>query len=203
MLVEHLGRRPCIHESAYIAPTAVACGDVTIGENCRILFGAVVVAEGGPVVIGSDCIIMEHAVVRGSGRHPVTLGHHVVVGPHCYLTGCTLEDDVFIATRSTIFNGAHVGARAEVRIGGLVHLKTTLPADAVVPIGWIAVGDPAEILPPNDHERIWAIQERLDLPGTIFGLERAPEGETILPELTRRWGRALGRHGPDVILGEG
>lgn len=201
MLLEHLGKRPDIHESAYVAPTAVVCGDVTIGENCRILFGAVLVAEGGPVVVGHDCIIMEHAVVRGSGRHAVTLGHHVVVGPHCYLTGCTLEDDVFIATRSTIFNGAHVGTRAEVRIGGLVHLKTTLPPDAVVPIGWIAVGDPAKILPPKDHDRIWTIQEPLDLPGTIFGLKRAPEGETIMPELTQRWGSALGRHKSDVILG--
>ncbi len=203
MLVEHLGKRPRVHESAYVAPTAVVCGDVTIGENCRILFGAVLVAEGGPVVVGDDCIIMEYAVVRGSRPHPVTLGNHLVVGPHCYLTGCTLEANVFIATGATIFNGAHVGTRAEVRIGGLVHLKTTLPADAVVPIGWIAVGDPAEILPPKDHERIWAIQEPLDLPGTIFGLERAPVGETIMPEMTRRWGRALGKHKSDVILDEG
>ncbi|NIN66578.1 MAG: gamma carbonic anhydrase family protein [Anaerolineae bacterium] len=203
MLLEHLSKSPRVHESAYIAPTAVVCGDVTVGENCRILFGAVLVAEGGPVVIGDDCIIMEYAVVRGSRPHPVTLGNHVVVGPHCYLTGCALEDNVFIATGATIFNGAHVGTRAEVRIGGLVHLKTTLPADAVVPIGWIAVGDPAEILPPEDHERIWAIQEPLDLPRTIFGLERAPEGETIMPEMTRRWGRALGKHKSDVILDEG
>lgn len=203
MLLEHLGKRPNIHESAYVAPTAVVCGDVTVGEHCRILFGAVLAAEGGSVVVGHHCIIMEHAVVRGSGRHAVTIGNHVVVGPHCYLTGCTLEDHVFIATGATIFNGARVGTRAEVRIGGLVHLKTALPPDAVVPIGWIAVGDPAKILPPKDHESIWAIQEPLDLPGTIFGLKRAPEGETIMPELTQRWGRALGRHKSDVILGEG
>jgi len=186
MLLEHLGKRPTIHESAYVAPTAVMCGDVTVGENSHVLFGAVLVAEGGPVVVGHDCIIMEYAVVRGSRPHPTTLGNHLVVGPHTYLTGCTLEDHVFIATGATIFNGAHLGTRAEVRIGGLVHLETTLPADAVVPIGWIAIGDPAEILPPKDHERIWAIQEPLDFPRTIFGLEPAPEGETIMPELTRR-----------------
>jgi len=53
MLIEHRGIQPRIHESAYIAPTAVICGDVTIGENSRVLFGAVIVAEGGPVVIGN------------------------------------------------------------------------------------------------------------------------------------------------------
>ena len=203
MQLEHQGRRPHIHESAYVAPNAVICGDVTIGEECRVLFGAVLVAEGGPVVIGSHCIIMEHAILRGTPRHPTTLGSHVLVGPHSYLTGCTVEDDVFIATGATIFNGARVGRRAEVRIGGLIHLKTILPADAVVPIGWIAIGDPAEILPPEDHDRIWAIQEALDFPRTIFGLERAAPGETIMPELTRRYGRALGGHKADAILDEG
>jgi hypothetical protein len=116
------------------------------------------------------------------------------------LTGCTVEDSAFLATGATIFNGARIGARAEVRINGLVHLKTILPADAMVPIGWIAVGDPAEILPPKDHERIWAIQEPLDFPREIFGLERPPAGETIMPELTRRYTRALAKHQEDRVL---
>jgi carbonic anhydrase/acetyltransferase-like protein (isoleucine patch superfamily) len=200
MLLEHQGKVPYIHASAYVAPTATVCGDVTIGKNSRVLFGAVLVAEGGPVVIGSHCIVMENAVIRGTRRHSTCLGDHVLVGPRAYLTGCTVEDSAFLATGATIFNGARIGARAEVRINGLVHLKTMLPADAVVPIGWIAVGDPAEILPPKDHERIWAIQEPLDFPREIFGLERPPAGETIMPELTRRYARALGRHQEDRVL---
>jgi carbonic anhydrase/acetyltransferase-like protein (isoleucine patch superfamily) len=165
-----------------------------------VLFGAVLAAEGGPVIVGSHCIVMENAVIRGTRQHPTRLGDHVLVGPRAYLTGCTVEDCAFLATGATIFNGARIGARAEVRINGLVHLKTVLPADATVPIGWIAVGDPAEILPPKDHERIWAIQEPLDFPREIFGLERPPAGETIMPELTRRYARALGRHQQDRIL---
>jgi hypothetical protein len=43
--------------------------------------------------------------------------------------------------------------------GATVHLRTVLPEGATVPLGWIAVGDPAEILPPYEHERIWAIQK--------------------------------------------
>jgi carbonic anhydrase/acetyltransferase-like protein (isoleucine patch superfamily) len=202
MLVEHRGKRPDIHESVYIAPNAVICGDVTIGENSCILFGAVLVAEGGPVVVGSHCIIMEQAVIRGTPRHPTHLGDHVLVGPRAYLTGCTVEDSVFLATGATVFNGARIGTRAEVRINGVVHLKTSLPADAVVPIGWVAVGDPAEILPPEQHDRIWAVQEPLDFPRTVFGLERPPAGETIMPELTRRYTRALARHRQDRMLDE-
>ncbi|MCI0490984.1 MAG: gamma carbonic anhydrase family protein [Blastocatellia bacterium] len=200
MLIEHQGKSPRIHESAYIAPTAVICGDVHIGENSRVLFGAVITAEGGRVEIGAHSIIMETAVIRATPHHPVRIGDHVLVGPRAYLTGCTVEDNVFLATGATIFNGARVCERAEVRINGVVHIKTRIPPDTTVPIGWIAVGDPAEIMPPKDHEKIWSIQEALDFPREVFGLDRAPEGETIMPELTRRYARALAKHKEDRIM---
>ena len=76
-------------------------------------------------------------------------------------------------------------------------LRTRLAPDAVVPIAWVAVGDPAEILPPGEHERIWAIQAPLDFPRFVFGLERSAAGQTIMPELTRRYAHFLGRHRDD------
>jgi len=88
-----------------------------------------------------------------------------------------------------------------VRINGVVHVNTTVPAGATVPIDWVAVGDPAQILPPNEHERIWAVQKTLEFPRTVFGLARAPEGESIMPEMTRRYARALGSHRHDHVLG--
>jgi len=201
MLLEHLGQRPRIHETAYIAPTATVCGDVTIGAESRVLFGAVLVAEGGPVTIGRHCIVMEQAVVRGTARHPARLGDHVLVGPHAHLSGCTVEESVFVATGASVLNGARLGAASEVRINGVVHVNTAVAAGATVPIGWVAVGDPAQILPPDEHERIWAVQKTLEFPRTVFGLERAPAGGTIMPELTRRYGRALGAHRQDHPLG--
>ncbi len=201
MLLEHLGKRPRIHETAYIAPTATVCGDVTVGAESRVLFGAVLVAEGGPVTIGRHCIVMEQAVVRGTLRHPARLGDHVLVGPHAHLSGCAVEESVFVATGASVFNGARVGARAEVRINGIVHVNTALPPDATVPIGWVAVGDPAQILPPGEHERIWAVQKTLEFSRTVFGLDRPAAGTTIMPELTRRYTRALGAHRQDHALG--
>ena len=70
MLIEHRGKRPKVDSSAYVAPNATLCGDVTIGADSRILFGVVIVAAGGPVQIGSHCIVMENAVIRGTVRHP-------------------------------------------------------------------------------------------------------------------------------------
>jgi carbonic anhydrase/acetyltransferase-like protein (isoleucine patch superfamily) len=202
MLIEHLGKHPQVDATTYVAPNAVLCGNVVVGPRCRILFGAVLTAEGGRIEVGSQCIVMENVVIRGSKPYPTHIGDNVLVGPRAYLTGCTVEDNVFLATGSTVFNGASIGTRSEVRINGVVHLRTRIEPDATVPIGWVAVGDPAEIYPPDKHDEIWAIQEQLDFPGRVFGLERPDAGETIMPELTTRYGHALATHFDDHVLDE-
>jgi len=173
---------------------------VTIGPNCSIGFGAVLTAESGAITIDANCVIMDTAVIRGVRGNPVRLGDNVLVGPRAYLTGCEVAENAFLATGATIFNGARVGPRAEVRINGIVHLRTVLPADAVVPLGWIAVGDPAEILPPSEHERIWAIQKELDFPRYVFGVERAQPGRSIHPVVMPRYAKRLRGHIEDQLL---
>jgi len=198
MILEHSGMGPRIAASARIAPNATICGDVTIGENCAIGFGAVLTAESGPIVLGRNVIVMDTAVLRGVRDAPLVIGANVLVGPRACLTGCTVEDEVFIATGATVFNKAVLKRRAEVRINAIVHLRTVLPEDAVVPLGWIAVGDPARILPPEKHDEIWAIQRALDFPGTVFGAKRPPEGQSLMPDVMARYARALKRwHGED------
>ena len=199
MLLEHDGKRPRIAGSAYVAPTAVVCGDVTIGEEARILFHAVVTADGGPVEIGKRCIVMEHALVRGRGEHPVRIGDHTLIGPHSHVNGATIAENSFLATGAAVFPGARIGAGSEVRINGVVHVNSRLAPGTTVPIGWIAVGDPARLFPPEQHDEIWAIQEGLDFPGTVFGLPRqAPE--TLLPEAMARYAARFGRHRDDRII---
>lgn len=201
MLVEHWGKRPTVHASALVAPNATLCGDVTLGANAQVLFGAVITAEGGAVTLGANCVVMENAVLRGTPKHPLVLGDNVLVGPHAHLTGCTVETNAFLATGCSVFTGAHVGSGAEVRIGGGVHLKTALPPGTVVPIGWIAVGNPCRILPPDQHDEIWAAQEPLNFPKTVFGLDRPPSGETIMPTAMSRYAASLGRHhGNDRVI---
>src|SRR5215510_199535 len=65
MMFEHKGRRPTIDPSARVAPNATICGDVSIGPNVSVGFGAVITAESGPVAIGANCVIMDTAVLRG------------------------------------------------------------------------------------------------------------------------------------------
>jgi carbonic anhydrase/acetyltransferase-like protein (isoleucine patch superfamily) len=198
MLISHQGKSPNVHPSAYIAPNAVLCGDVSIGPGCRVLFGAQVIAEGGSIVIGTECIVMENAVLRSNTSHSLSIGNNCLISPNTHLVGCTVEDQVFIATGASIFHGARLGKGCEVRINGVVHIKSHIPAGETVPIGWIAVGAPASILPPHEHEKIWEIQKPLNFPLTVYGFDRS---EADMVKITHRLSETLGGHKDDEIQG--
>jgi len=171
MIVKHLGKTPRIDPSAYVAPNAVLCGDVSIAAGCRILFGAQVIAEGGAVAIGAECIVMENAVLRSTARHPLTIGNNCLIGPNAHVVGCRIEDQA---------SQDQAGAPG-----------------AEVAIGWIAVGDPAQILPPNEHDKIWATQKPLNFPLTVYGLGR---DEADMVKITRRVAEALAGHRDDEVV---
>ena len=179
-----------IDPAAWIAPTAVLVGDVSIGSGSRILHGAVLNANQGPIILGNDVLVMENAVLRGRPDHPLVVGDAVLVGPHSHLNGARIEDEVFVATGASVFAGAVVGARSELRLNSVLHVNSTLPPDSVVPIGWIAAGRPAQLFSPDQHDALWAVQEPLDFPGTMYGVPRG----TSMREIMRRQSAA---HGPD------
>jgi carbonic anhydrase/acetyltransferase-like protein (isoleucine patch superfamily) len=197
---------PVVDPSAYVAPTAVLRGDVQIGPDSRILHGAVVSADGGSVRIGSTCVVMEHAVVRGTPAHQVVVGDHVLVGPHAYLCGCRVDDEVFIATGATVFNGAWMGRASSVALGGAVHIGCRVPDTVRVPIGWVAVGDPARLYPPDDVEPVRAgLAEAGGAGGFlpyVFGVDPTADRGAQMRAAMTRYARALGRQRDDEILPE-
>lgn len=197
MLIEHLGLGPTVHPDAWVAPTAVLCGDVHVGPGARVLFGAVLTADGGPVEVDERCIVMENAVVRGRERHPARLGRNVIVGPHAHVNGATVEDDCFLATGCSLFPGARVGRGSEVRIGAVVQVNTTLEPGSTVPIHWIAAGSPARLFSPDRHDELWEVQRELDFPGTVFGIPRA---ELTMARATEHYAGLFGRHRGDRVL---
>src|SRR3954467_4369142 len=110
MLLEHRGTQPTVDPSAYVAPTAVLCGDVRVGADARILFGAVLTAEDGRIEIGERTVGVGNSLVRGRQKTPAKLGDDVLVGPHAHVNGAVIEDGAFLATGAAIFPGATVGA---------------------------------------------------------------------------------------------
>ncbi len=196
MLLEHRGQRPTVHESAYVAPSAVLCGAVVLGEGSRVLHGAVLTAENGEVRLGENSVVMENALVRGRADHPALIGDAVLIGPHAHVNGATVEDEVFIATGAALFPGSVAGAGAELRINSVLQVNSRLEPGTVLPINWIAVGDPAQLFSPDQHEAVWEIQRTLDFPGTVYGVPRG----TSMREIMARQSTYFGSHLEDQIL---
>jgi carbonic anhydrase/acetyltransferase-like protein (isoleucine patch superfamily) len=194
MLIKHDSATPQIDSTAWVAPNAVICGNVTVGPGCRIMYGAQVIAESGSISLGRECIVMENAVLRSSARHLLSIGNNCLIGPNAHVVGCTVEDEVFIATGAAVFHSAVLGMGSEVRINGVVHLKTHVAAGETVPIGWVAVGDPAQLFPPSEHDRIWEIQKPLDFPRTVYGLERST---ATMEKITNYLSKTLNSHTSD------
>lgn len=198
MIIQHLDKSPVIDSSSYIAPNATICGDVKIGKNSRIMFGSTIIAEGGSIEIGDNCVILENAVLRSTKHHSLTIGNNVLIGPHAHVVGCIIDDNVFIATGASIFHGAKLCKGSEVRINGVVHIKTTIKENDTVPIGWIAVG--TKILPPEAHSEIWKEQKPLNFPQFVYGVDRKANGESSMPEIMEMMADALKSHIYDDIL---
>lgn len=205
MLIEHRGRRPRVHPSAWVAPNATLSGAVTIGPDARVLYGAVLTAEGAAeLTVGSECVIMEQAVLRAAGRFPLDLKAQVLVGPHAYLSGCTVGARTFIATGAMVFNGASLGDACVVALGGTVHIDTELPADTWVPMGHIAFGRPGHIYSPNDAPVVHEQLGRLSFMRYVFGVDT--DGRTrsdIMAEAMAKYTQALGAHAGDRMLSAG
>jgi gamma-carbonic anhydrase len=198
MILTHRGERPVMPESSYVAPSAVLCGAVTLGERARVLHGAVLTAEDGEIWIGNDVVIMENALVRGRSRHPVSVGDAVLIGPHAHVNGSTIEDEVFIATGASLFPGSVAGSRSELRINSVLHVNSRLAPETIIPIGWIAAGDPAQLFAPEQHDQLWQVQSELDFPGTVYGVPRGTPLRTIMVRQVEFYGA----HQDDLIIGQ-
>jgi carbonic anhydrase/acetyltransferase-like protein (isoleucine patch superfamily) len=203
MTIRHRGLAPSVHPDAYVAPTAVLAGQVSVGAGSCVLHGAVLAAEGGPVQVGASCVIMENAVLRGTVPHPLLIGDQVLVGPHAQLTGCTLADEVFIAAGAMVGNGAHLGRAASVGLGAVVHLGAIVAPQARIPAEWVAVGDPARAYPPGQAEAIGAglAETGWSFLPLVFGVDDAGGRRDQLRAALARYTAAMAcHHRQDEVL---
>jgi carbonic anhydrase/acetyltransferase-like protein (isoleucine patch superfamily) len=175
MLIRHRGIEPTVDPSAYVAPTATVVGDVRIGPRARVMFGAVIDAEGAFVEVGDACVISEHAVLRatavGIEAQPVVLSDHVFVGPHATLLGCRIERCCYLAANATVVHGARLGSGAVIAVGALVHAGAVLAPEMFVPPMTIAIGDPARVLTPDRTDDVVRAIQGVNFAATGFGVE--------------------------------
>jgi carbonic anhydrase/acetyltransferase-like protein (isoleucine patch superfamily) len=137
-------RPPSIHPTAFIASTAAVMGDVTLGEDASVWYGAVLRGDMAPIVIGAQSNIQDGTVVHVDEGTPCHVGQRVGVGHRVVLHGCTVEDDCLIAMGSVLLNGVVIGSGSVVAAGAVV------PEGMQVPPRSLVMGVPGRIVRPVD-----------------------------------------------------
>ena len=122
------------------AGNATVTGNVTIGSQVGIWFGAVVRADKDRIVIGDRSNIQDNCVVHTSKGFPVLIGNNVSVGHGAILHGCTIGDRVLVGMGAIVLNGAKIGAGSVIGAGAVVTEGMDVPERSVV------VGVPGKII---------------------------------------------------------
>lgn len=115
-------------------------GDVTLGEEASVWYGAVLRGDMAPIVIGARTNIQDGTIVHVDEGVPCNVGQRVGVGHRVVLHGCTVEDDSLIAMGSVLLNGVVIGAGSVVAAGAVV------PEGMQVPPGSLIMGVPGRIV---------------------------------------------------------
>jgi carbonic anhydrase/acetyltransferase-like protein (isoleucine patch superfamily) len=135
---------PRIDPTAFIAPTAVVMGDVTLGPRSSVWYASVIRGDMAPIVIGADSNIQDGSVVHVDEGVPCTVGARVGVGHRVILHGCTVEDDSLVGMGSVLLNNVTIGR------GSVVAAGAVIPEGMTVPPGSLVMGVPGRIVRPVD-----------------------------------------------------
>lgn len=136
----HFRKSPIIPVSAFVAPGATVVGDVTLGEETSIWFGAVLRGDINRIRVGAHSNIQDGSVVHIDSGYDTTIGEWVTVGHRAIVHACTVADEVLVGMGSIILDGAEIGARSIIGAGALVT------GGKKIPPGSLVLGSPAKVV---------------------------------------------------------
>lgn len=140
MIIKYKNKAPVIDESCFIADNATVTGDVSIGKDSSVWFGAVVRGDASSITIGERTNIQDNAVVHGDPRYKTTIGNGVTVG-HCAIVhSAEIGDNALIGMGAIVMNKAKIGKNCIIGAGSLVTEGTVIPDNSV------AFGSPAKVV---------------------------------------------------------
>lgn len=134
------GKTPDIHESVFVADNSSVIGDVTIGKNSSVWFGAVLRGDMCSIKIGENTNIQDNATVHVGMTDCAEIGNGVTVGHNALVHGAKIGDNVLVGMSSVVLDGAQIGENSIIAAGAVVTAKTVIPPNS------LAAGVPAKVI---------------------------------------------------------
>ena len=142
------GKTPQVSPEAFVAETAALIGDVTVGRDSSVWFGAVIRGDNDPIVVGEGTSIQDNAVLHTEKGHPLTVGSNVTVGHGAIVHCSSVGDNTLVGMGAILLDGAVIGNNCIIGAGAVVK------ENAVVPDGTMMVGVPAKPVRQLSPEQI-------------------------------------------------
>ena len=134
-------KQPQLGKNVYVSETAMVIGDVTLGDEVNIWFGAVLRGDMHYIKIGNRTNIQDNSVVHvTTGVSPTNIGNGVTVGHGAIIHGCTIEDDCLIGMGAIIMDDAVIGT------GSLIGAGALIPPNMIIPPNSLVVGSPGKVV---------------------------------------------------------
>lgn len=139
-LKKHLGQTPDTTRALFVAQSASIMGDVTLGAQSSVFYGAVLRGDIARIVVGEGSNIQDNAIVHLADDLDAIIGAWCTIGHAAIVHACTIEDECLIGMGATVLDGARIGARSIVGANSLVPQRFTCPPGSMV------YGSPAKVV---------------------------------------------------------
>ena len=139
-LAQHLSKRPDRSRALWVAPNATVVGDVTLGAQSSVFYGAVLRGDIARIIVGEGSNIQDNAVVHLADNLDAVIGAWCTIGHSAIVHACTIEDECLIGMGAIVLDGARIGARSIVGAGSVVTQRM------IVPPGSMVLGTPAKVV---------------------------------------------------------
>ena len=138
MITSFEDTEPQLGKNVFVASSALVLGDVALGDDCGVWYGAVIRGDVNYIRIGHSTNVQDQVVIHvATGTHPTHVGDQVTIGHAAVVHGCTIGNNVLVGIGAVIMDGAEVGEGSVVAAGSLVPPGKTFPSRSLV------VGAPA------------------------------------------------------------
>lgn len=139
---------PKLADSVWVADSAQVIGDVQLGENVSVWFGAVIRGDTAPIKVGSGTNVQDLSMLHADDGVPLTIGERVTIGHQVTLHGCTVGDESIIGIGAVVLNGAKIGRNCLVGAGALVTEGKEFPDGSMI------LGSPAKAVKDLSPDQI-------------------------------------------------
>jgi carbonic anhydrase/acetyltransferase-like protein (isoleucine patch superfamily) len=140
ILERYLGKLPSLGVRVMLSAGAALVGEVRLGEDVSVWYGAVLRGDIAPITVGARTNVQDGTGVHVADNGPCEIGADVVVGHRAMLHACRVEDACLIGMQATVLDQAVIGAGSVVGAGALVTQRTVIPPRSLV------LGAPARVV---------------------------------------------------------